>query len=588
MQKHNQKSKANEPRNSSPVDTDVRVAVINTLLSVQQGQSLSHLLDPLLNALKGEDKGFAHALLLTTLRHWHATGRLLDSLADNPVEEVAVRTTLQVGITQLLYLQVADHAAIHETVEAVKKIDLARASGLINAILRKVAKNPNKFRKKCNKNHSLPNWLAQQLKTDWREQYDALTKGLREPAPMFLRVNTLDGDSNSYLKLLSAAAMNAPTAEEPVAKIMTLTTALDLAKIKTTGITAASGACDTIAQEVICLTDSMAVRQLPDFAEGMVSVQDAHAQLAAPIIHHVSQQLAATIAACESPRPLRLLDACAAPGGKLAHWLELIDIDLSNSNDDHQDSDQSNGDKTGQNEAMFHVKQGVALTAIDNDPKRITRIFENLERLQLPRTMSKHELDLEIVCADATTWAAKDAAEADGAGFDGRGFDAILLDAPCTATGVIRRHPDITLLRGEEDVEQTVDLQAQILENLWRQLNVGGYLLYITCSILKAENVEQMQTFLKHHSDAVAIPFSDAGCNWGIEQAVGRQCLPIYATTVMPEAVDANAMDEGHYESSGQKSCENRYKNSYEESNEQADIISGDGFYYALLQKVEA
>ena len=140
MQKHNQKSKANDQRNSPAVHTDVRVAVINTLLAIQQGQSLSHLLDPLLNNLKGEDKGFAHALLLTTLRHWYATGRLLDSLADNPVEEVAVRTTIQVGMTQLLYLNVADHAAIHETVEAVKKIDLARASGLINAILRKVAR----------------------------------------------------------------------------------------------------------------------------------------------------------------------------------------------------------------------------------------------------------------------------------------------------------------------------------------------------------------------------------------------------------------------------------------------------------------
>lgn len=565
MQKHNQKSKANEQRNSPTVHTDVRVAVINTLLAIQQGQSLSHLLDPLLNNLKGEDKGFAHALLLTTLRHWYATGRLLDSLADNPVEEVAVRTTIQVGMTQLLYLNVADHAAIHETVEAVKKIDLARASGLINAILRKVAKNPNKFRKKCNKNHSLPNWLAQQLKSDWREHYEALTKGLRTPAPMFLRVNTLESDAQTYLELLTATEAEAGFSDEAVAKLMTLTTALKLPQDAVADDKIITEASSIIEQDVICLTDSMAVSQLPDFVEGAASVQDAHAQLAAPIIHHVSQQLAATIAASETPRPLRLLDACAAPGGKLAHWLEMIDTDLSSSYDSGQ-----NDDEKGQDKATFHVKQGITLTAIDNDPKRITRIFENLERLQLPRTMSKHELDLEIVCADATTWPVKDAA----------GFDAVLLDAPCTATGVIRRHPDISLLRTEEDVEQTVELQAQILDNLWRQLNVGGYLLYITCSILKAENVEQMQTFLKQHGNAVAVPFADTDCNWGIEQAVGRQCLPLYPNAVAPEAADSESIDSELVDA-GKSDSSNG------ESNDQADIISGDGFYYALLHKVK-
>lgn len=565
MQKHNQKSKANEQRNSPAVHTDVRVAVINTLLAIQQGQSLSHLLDPLLNNLKGEDKGFAHALLLTTLRHWYATGRLLDSLADNPVEEVAVRTTIQVGMTQLLYLNVADHAAIHETVEAVKKIDLARASGLINAILRKVAKNPNKFRKKCNKNHSLPNWLAQQLKSDWREHYEALIKGLRTPAPMFLRVNTLESDAQTYLELLTATDTEADLSDEAVAKLMTLTTALKLPQDGVADDKIIAEASSIIEQDVICLTDSMAVSQLPDFAEGAASVQDAHAQLAAPIIHHISQQLAATIAASETPRPLRLLDACAAPGGKLAHWLEMIDTDLSSSYDSGQ-----NDDEKGQDKATFHVKQGITLTAIDNDPKRITRIFENLERLQVPRTMSKHELDLEVVCADATTWPAKDVL----------GFDAILLDAPCTATGVIRRHPDISLLRTEEDVEQTVELQAQILDNLWRQLNPGGYLLYITCSILKAENVEQMQTFLKQHGDAVAVPFADTGCNWGIEQAVGRQCLPVYPKAVTPEAADSKSVDSETVDAGNSDS-------SAEENNDQANIISGDGFYYALLHKVK-
>src|SRR5699024_5146163 len=146
--------------------------------------------------------------------------------------------------------------------------------------------------------------------------------------------------------------------------------------------------------------------------------------------------------------------------------------------------------------------------------------------------------ELNIVCADATTW------QGTGKKKSELVFDAILLDSPCTATGVIRRHPNISILRTEEDVEQTALLQADILHNLWPQLTVGGYLLYVTCSILKQENVEQMQDFISQHDDAVAIEFTD-DCNWGIAQTIGRQCLPI-------------------------------------------NIESGDGFYYALLHKTLA
>ncbi|MGO1474070.1 MAG: transcription antitermination factor NusB, partial [Psychrobacter sp.] len=221
-----------------------------------------------------------------------------------------------------------------------------------------------------------------------------------------------------------------------------------------------------------------------------------------------------------------ILDACAAPGGKLAHWLELI----------------SSNDST-----LFHVKQNdesvplvskVKLTAIDNEAPRIERIHTNLQRLNLSQhdlQQAEKNVELNIVCADATTW--------QGAGKKKSKlvFDAILLDSPCTATGVIRRHPDISILRTEEDVEQTALLQADILHNLWPQLKVGGYLLYVTCSILKQENVEQMQDFMTYYNNITAVEFSD-DCNWGIEQAIGRQCLPI-------------------------------------------DSESGDGFYYALLQK---
>ena len=507
-----------KPSSNLIMNGSVRVRVIRTLLAIQNGQSLASVLDPLLNSLHDGDKGFAHALLLTTLRQWYALERLLDSLADNSIDEKEVRTTIQVGLTQLLYLQVADHAAIHETVEAAKEIEFAHATGLINAILRKVAKNPSKFRKKCDKKHSLPNWLAYQLKQDWSEQYDDLMQGLRQPAPMFLRVNTVVTSIEDYQQALVEFEVEADLVE--------LTSGLQLDNSSDTA------ASNSIVTKGLRLHQSTAVNALPQFVEGAASVQDMHAQLAAPLIHNaLLNKLSVKNDDADgdmdtSNNEVRILDACAAPGGKLAHWLELISSNES---------------------SLFHVKQDdesipvvskVKITAIDNEAPRIERIHTNLQRLNLSQhdlQQAEKNIELNIVCADATTW--------QGAGKKKSRlvFDAILLDSPCTATGVIRRHPDISILRTEEDVEQTALLQADILHNLWPQLKVGGYLLYVTCSILKQENVEQMQDFMTHYTNVVAVEFSD-DCNWGIEQAIGRQCLPI-------------------------------------------DSESGDGFYYALLQK---
>ncbi len=513
---------SNSPRNNKKKPSSnlkmvgsVRVRVIRTLLAIQNGQSLSSVLDPLLNSLHEGDKGFAHALLLTTLRQWYALERLLDTLADNNIDEIEVRTTIQVGLTQLLYLEVADHAAIHETVEAVKEIDFAHASGLVNAILRKVVKNTNKFRKKCDKNHSLPNWLAYQLKQDWSEEYPALTKGLRQPAPMFLRVNTTINSVDAYHKSLVEADVSAELVE--LISELQLPTTENIAT--------------TITTQALRLEQTTAVAGLPSFAEGAASVQDMHAQLAAPLIHQalINKVNADAVKNDDAnTTELHILDACAAPGGKLAHWLELLNADKQSSLFHVKQKDGAD-DKTDSGDSRT-----IKLTAIDNEAPRITRIHENLDRLNLE---SSEQINLNIVCADATRWQGinKKADKNDPV------FDAILLDSPCTATGVIRRHPDISLLRAEEDVDQTVSLQAEILDNLWPQVKVGGYLLYVTCSILKQENVQQMQAFLNHHTNATAIEFTEA-CSWGIAQEVGRQCLPI-------------------------------------------DRESGDGFYYALLHK---
>lgn len=210
----------------------------------------------------------------------------------------------------------------------------------------------------------------------------------------------------------------------------------------------------------IVLEQTGNITHLPGFEEGGFSVQDEHAQLCATLLPNLDDQV--------------VIDACAAPGGKAAHILE-----------------------------RFNPQK---LIALDHDAKRLLRVSENLERLDL-----NAYADVDIVTADATTWVSQVPA------------DCIVLDAPCSAIGVMRRHPDIRLLRQSTDIQQTVDLQKQILNQMWQQLKVGGTLLYITCSILKAENEQQMIDFFAEHADAKEIKIE---ADWGIEQIHGRQLLP--------------------------------------------------------------
>ena len=221
----------------------------------------------------------------------------------------------------------------------------------------------------------------------------------------------------------------------------------------------AAEAC-TVSEVGIVMLQNVHIPDLPGFDEGVFSVQDEHAQLCATLLPNLDGKV--------------VVDACAAPGGKTAHLLE-----------------------------KFQPKK---LIALDQDAKRLLRVSENLERLQL-----NQEAQVEILAADATTWNASEA------------VDCIVLDAPCSAIGVLRRHPDIRLLRQSGDIQQTVALQQQILQQMWQQLKVGGTLLYITCSVLKAENEQQMQQFFAEHQNAKEVKID---ANWGITQLYGRQLLP--------------------------------------------------------------
>ncbi|MHA3056206.1 16S rRNA (cytosine(967)-C(5))-methyltransferase RsmB [Acinetobacter sp. ANC 4633] len=232
-----------------------------------------------------------------------------------------------------------------------------------------------------------------------------------------------------------------------------------LAKLQAAGIQAE--AC-SIADTGIVLQQSVQIPELIGFEQGWFSVQDQHAQLCASLLPNLNGKI--------------VVDACAAPGGKTAHLLEKF--------------------------------QPAQLIALDQDAKRLVRVQENLQRLQLNNDK------VQIVAADATTWTASEP------------VDCIVLDAPCSAIGVLRRHPDIRLLRQSADIAETVALQQQILQQMWSQLKVGGTLLYITCSILKAENEQQMQSFFAEHADAREIKIE---ADWGIAQVYGRQLLPITA-----------------------------------------------------------
>lgn len=429
-----------------------RANVILTLEKITQGQSLTTLLDDLFANIKESERAFTHELLLGTLRHWHALSRIGESLIKEPPSDQAIVCTLNMGLYELLYMHTPDYAIINETLNALKSLNKNYGVGLVNAILRKVAKSKDKYFKKTNKNHSLPNWLAKQLKQDWGQYYDVLCEHLRQVAPIFVRVNQRQSDVESYAKILASQ---------------------DIAhSIVPLGIGG---------EQTIRLDGAVKIANLPHFADGWLMVQDLHAQLSAHLLTDVVKE-----------RNVQILDICAAPGGKTAHLLE-----------------------------KFHVKH---LIALDNDGKRLNRVQENLQRLRLI------DDKIALIEADARSWQADEL------------YDVVLLDAPCTATGVIRRHPDITLLRQPDDVVQTVQLQSQILANAWKQLKVGGVLLYATCSLLKAENETQITTFVADRKDVQVLDFTLDLPNQ-IKQQIGYQCLPL-------------------------------------------DAYSGDGFYYALLQKL--
>ena len=398
-----------------------------------EGRSLAMALPPALDHVAPRDRGLLRELCYGVCRWQPELQMLLDRLLNRPLDprEPVARALLLTGLYQLRHLRIPDHAAVAETVTAARQLHKSWAASLINAVLRSFLRRRVELQAQVEADAEArtahPRWLLERLQRDWPDDWPAIVAANNARPPFTLRVNRLRSDRDDYRAQLAAAGQVA----EPVAAVAT----------------------------ALVLAEPVEPAALPGFAEGRVSVQDAAAQLAAPLL------------AVEPG--MRVLDACAAPGGKTAHLLECA--------------------------------PELELTALDRDAERLERVRDHLNRLRL---------EARLVVGDAgqpADW------------WDGVPYDRILVDAPCSATGVIRRHPDIKLLRRETDIAALADRQQAILTGLWPLLRPGGWLLYATCSVLRRENEQVVAALLAAQPEARERAIT---ADWGRALAHGRQILP--------------------------------------------------------------
>ena len=410
---------------------NTRLIAAKVLTSViRDGQSLTAALNNTLGVVESDkDRAFIQALCYGVCRNFHRLDYILSQMLDKPLKDLDVKALALIGLYQLKFMRVKSHAAVSETVLAARKKPWAKA--LINALLRSYLRGQEGFEQKADNVKSAlvshPDWLIQQIEQDWPMQAQQIFQQNNEQPPMALRVNLANISQDQYLQ-----------------------------KLRDQGIEAEAV---SFCRSAILLNKPAAVDILPGFNEGWVSVQDTAAQLAAELL--------------DVQIGHRVLDVCAAPGGKAAHILE-------------------------------HQPKVRELVAVDIDKLRLLRVNDNLQRLKL---------SAKLIVGDASKpedW------------WDGQLFDRILLDVPCSALGVIRRHPDIKLLRRAEDINTLQVLQQRIMTAVWPLLAPGGIMLYATCSILKQENEQQIEAFLATNTNAIEVPIN---ADWGLVRRYGRQIL---------------------------------------------------------------
>jgi 16S rRNA (cytosine967-C5)-methyltransferase len=363
-----------------------------------------------------------------TLRHLGEINFYLDALLSRPLSDAPLRALLQVAIYQLAHTRAAAYAVVDQAVEAAMSLGFASARGLVNAVLRNFLRQRDALEARAARDevahYSHPRWWIERLRREYPRDWAGVLEAGNTHPPLALRVNARRTSRDECLAELAAAGI-AARPSGPLA---------------------------------LTLEAPVPVERIPGFSGGRVSVQDAGAQLAAPLLGLAPGQ--------------RVLDACAAPGGKAAHILETAAVEL---------------------------------LALDSDGARLQRVRENFARLGLEGT---------IACADAVRV---------GDWWDGRAFDRVLADVPCTASGVVRRHPDIKWLRRESDIERFAARQEALLDALWQVVAGGGRLLYATCSVFAEENGNRVARFLERHPDARIQPLPGLR---GTAEAPAGQLLP--------------------------------------------------------------
>lgn len=413
---------------------NVRVAAAEVIAEVLRGRSLSALLPTYVQRIKRNDQALLKELCFGTLRWYPQIQIILNHLVDKPLKpkELPLQSLMACGIYQLLYMRIAEHAVINETVAATKELNRQWAKGFVNGVLRTFQRQKQQLLQRYQEDpvfHSAhPAWLVDALQASWPEAAEQIMTNNNQQAPMTLRVNNLCLSRDEYLERLAEAGIVARATQH-----------------------SAQG---------IVLASPMDVSDLPGFEKGLVSVQDEAAQLAAPLLDLAAGQ--------------RVLDACCAPGGKTCHILE----------------------------SQPKLQQ---LVAIDMDKQRIKRSEDNLKRLNLSAQLITADV------GDTAQW------------WDAVHFDRILLDAPCSASGVIRRHPDIKLLRKSADIDKLAGIQSYLLNKVWKTLANGGILVYATCSVLQRENDQVVKQFLADTKDASLLQIE---ANWGQATDFGRQLFP--------------------------------------------------------------
>ena len=363
--------------------------------------------------LSPSEKGALQDMAYGCQRYRGSLQFMLQQMLEKPISNLHLESLLLVALYQLNHTKNAPHAVVNEAVEAIARIGNGRYRSFANAILRRFLREQAPLNAKCKANdtakYNYPEWWLKYLKNHYPKHWHNILAATQNPPPMTLRINRRHSNAESYLAELAEAGLSGKA----------------------------------LGDYAVRLDAAVPVNALPGFAEGRVSVQDWGAQQAAPLLAPKDGE--------------RILDACAAPGGKTGHLLELADC---------------------------------TLTALDIDEGRLNRVQDNLNRLSFPTSPAS---TVTLKCADAQNLPAW---------YDGTPFDAVLADVPCTASGVVKRNPDIKWLRRPADALKTARQQEALLDALWQVLRPGGRMLLATCSIFQEENESQLHRFLTRHADA--------------------------------------------------------------------------------------